>query len=225
MSFKIVYASMLYFLFVNCKHLEKRQADWFEPYTFTVLKTDIQTSYTPSSCVQVEPTLPPCRNVRYLKFPSFVTKPSPQNIERTIEGNQIFTTKLNWVEYLGIYAPTVTVTDTLFKTTTVEDPRVVVTFAVKGCRPLRLPDDLSTCEMENPSSVTVEEILPTSTVASNFVPASNYDPVANIQDIINSNNNDLDSVNFDPVQPSSDTVIFDSKVPIQPTESLPSAGN
>lgn len=51
-------------------------------------------------------------------------------------------TALGWAEYFGFYAPTVTVTQTELQTVTARDPRIVVTFAVKGCRPLRIPDDL-----------------------------------------------------------------------------------
>lgn len=49
---------------------------------------------------------------------------------------------LSWAEYFGLYAPTVTATHTEFQTVTVKDPRIVVTFAVKGCKPLKIPDDL-----------------------------------------------------------------------------------
>lgn len=52
------------------------------------------------------------------------------------------TTKLGWGEYFGIYAPTVTVTQLELQTTFVKDPRIVVTYAVKGCRPHKIPDDL-----------------------------------------------------------------------------------
>lgn len=55
------------------------------------------------------------------------------------------TTKLGWGEYFGIYAPTVTVTQLELQTTFVKDPRIVVTYAVKGCRPHKIPDDLDRC--------------------------------------------------------------------------------
>lgn len=51
-------------------------------------------------------------------------------------------TALGWAEYFGFYAPTVTVTHTEMQTVTAKDPRIVVTFAVKGCKPLRIPDGL-----------------------------------------------------------------------------------
>lgn len=41
-------------------------------YTNTVVETKVVTSWVPSSCVYVEPTLQPCRNVRYMRFPNFV---------------------------------------------------------------------------------------------------------------------------------------------------------
>lgn len=49
---------------------------------------------------------------------------------------------LSWAEYFGFYAPTVTVTQTELQTVTAKDPRIVVSFAVKGCKPLRIPNDL-----------------------------------------------------------------------------------
>lgn len=67
----------------------------------------------------------------------------------------IETTPLGWGEYLGIYAPTVTTTAVHLETVTMMDPRTVVTFSVRGCKPSRLPMDLGTC----PESA--EPILPT----------------------------------------------------------------
>lgn len=73
-------------------------------------------------------------------------------IEPTIE-----TTPLGWGEYLGFVAPTVTTTAIHVETTTMMDPRTIVTFSVRGCKPSRLPLDLETCP---PSP---KPILPTRT--------------------------------------------------------------
>lgn len=120
---------------------------------------------------------------------------------------------------MGIYAPTVTVTHTELKTTTVEDPRIVVTFAVKGCRPLRLPMDLNRCEVEASSTVAIQEIIPTSTVASHVVPTANYEEVGSIHDIID-NDNHLGQDNS-LLQPSGENHISGPSSN-EPTEALPS---
>lgn len=48
-----------------------------------------------------------------------------------------------------------------------KDPNVVVTFAVKGCRPSALPRNLEACP-----SITIEEILPTSTIPTLIHPTA-----------------------------------------------------
>ncbi|XP_063920577.1 uncharacterized protein LOC135135452 [Zophobas morio] len=133
-------------------------------YTKVVTVSQVTTSLIPSSCVRVEATLPPCRNVRYLKFPQLPTFSinRPTQVTTTNE-SAVETTPLGWGEYFGLYAPTVTVTTTDLHISTVQDPSVVVTFVVKGCRPLKLPMDLDRCPQEQPLSI--EEALQTSTVS------------------------------------------------------------
>ncbi|KAG5895138.1 hypothetical protein JTB14_008572 [Gonioctena quinquepunctata] len=140
-------------------------------HTSTVVTTSVVTSLVPSSCVYVDATLPPCRSVRFLQFPYFYNgQPTSNNIQENnsalrSDADQLVqaTRFLGWGEFFGLFAPTVTVTLTKLETTIVQDPRVVVTYAVKGCRPMRIPDDLDRCPQES-STVPIEEILPTSTV-------------------------------------------------------------
>lgn len=58
---------------------------------------------------------------------------------------KINSTPLGWGEYLGIYPPTVTVTNIKLLVTKVLDPRTVLTFSVSGCKPSKLPLDLPKC--------------------------------------------------------------------------------
>ncbi|EFA00150.1 hypothetical protein TcasGA2_TC002971 [Tribolium castaneum] len=137
-------------------------------YTTTVVKSNVVTSLVPSSCVQVEATLPPCRSVRFLRLPKLPSitfnYPPSQSVISNISDPEVKKTPIGWGEYFGLYAPTVTVTRTDLHITTVEDPSVVVTYAVKGCKPLKLPLDLNRCPQEEPP-FSIEEILATSTVA------------------------------------------------------------
>lgn len=71
---------------------------------------------------------------------------------------------MSWGEYLGISAPTVTVNVTKITTTTFLDPKITVTFSLKGCRPTELPLGLDRCSIE-PTPATLP-IVPTSTVKS-----------------------------------------------------------
>ncbi|RZC37367.1 hypothetical protein BDFB_013403 [Asbolus verrucosus] len=151
---------------LNFKTYDARQI-----YTSTVTVSKIITSLVPSSCVHIDATLPPCKTVRYLKLPnlpalSFHNTANEEIVSRI--DPKIATTPLGWGEYFGFYAPTVTVTKTDYHITKVEDPSVVVTFAVKGCRPLQLPMamDINMCPQESTSSILIEEILQTSTVSS-----------------------------------------------------------
>lgn len=82
------------------------------------------------------------------------------------------TTALSWGEYLGIYAPTLTVTKLILETTTVQDARVMVTYAIRGCKPVKLPLDLMVCPQEDTNAFSIQDIIPTSTVsmASSTVP-------------------------------------------------------
>ncbi|XP_017780501.1 PREDICTED: uncharacterized protein LOC108565506 [Nicrophorus vespilloides] len=156
-------------------NVRDRQARFFGyRYTSTVIVPKMVTSLLPSSCVQVEPSLPPCRSVRQLdQFPRFLggrvyAETSENIMEKTggavnedhpIVMPSVHTTALGWGEYLGFYAPTVTVQAVHLQTTTVLDPRTVVTFSVRGCKPSRLPLDLNLCPKKQP------EIRPTATAS------------------------------------------------------------
>ncbi|XP_050515237.1 uncharacterized protein LOC126890386 [Diabrotica virgifera virgifera] len=160
---------LLLVISVHCKEIKHRVPRFIGgTYTSTVTSTKMITSLVPSSCVYVDPTLQPCRSVRFLNFPQFDTireyfnnKSSPFRAR----SDKTETTQLGWGEYLGIYQPTVTVTEIELQTAIVQDPRVAVTYAVKGCRPLKLPNDIDRCEIQAPSTIPILEILPTSTVA------------------------------------------------------------
>ncbi|XP_044269664.1 uncharacterized protein LOC123014557 [Tribolium madens] len=164
---------LLFFLFYflsdlcNARNVGENGRFFGYTYTSTVVKSNVVTSLVPSSCVQVEPTLPPCRSVRFLRLPKLPSitfnYPSSNRVISNISEPELKTTALGWGEYFGLYAPTVTVTRTDLHITTVEDPSVVVTYAVKGCRPLKLPLDLDRCPEER-STFSIEEILATSTV-------------------------------------------------------------
>ncbi|XP_065161437.1 uncharacterized protein [Atheta coriaria] len=147
-----------------------REGRWFGyRYTSTEIVPQMVTSLIPSSCVQVEPSLPPCRNVRNLEeFPRFLGGYAKEEINHEVIPS-IHTTPLGWGEYFGIYAPTVTVTAMQMRTTTVLDPRTVVTFSVKGCKPSRLPMDLSLCPSQTPPLL---DIKPTSVVTATVVPTT-----------------------------------------------------
>nr|CAI5822087.1 unnamed protein product [Callosobruchus analis] len=141
--------------------------------TETLYEDRLVTSLVPSSCVYVEPTLPPCRSVRYLRFPSFIATGlnqhfGPVDAPSQKSDDDVNATALSWGEYLGIFPRTVTVTKINLHTTVVQDPRIMVTFAVKGCKPLRLPGDLSRCADEGLTPLPIQEILPTSTVALTY---------------------------------------------------------
>lgn len=87
---------------------------------------------------------------------------TPKELQRTISQ-----TDLSWGEYIGMVRRTVTVVQPVIQTKTLKDPNVVVTFAVKGCRPSVLPRNLESCP-----SISIEEILPTSTVAQGIRPTA-----------------------------------------------------
>ncbi|KAF5269501.1 hypothetical protein FQA39_LY08690 [Lamprigera yunnana] len=169
-----------------------RKPRWFgRTYTETKVQTDTITSIMPSSCVHVEATLPPCRGFRNLpSFPEFMRRevhPIPneerQLVESKIDNTVILapvnqTTSVGWGEYLGLVGPTITVTEMNFRTTTVVDNRIVVTFSVKGCRPSRLPMDLDRCPL---SQYSVDEIVPTSTSSAILPTAINAFTLHNIK--------------------------------------------
>ncbi|CAH2007729.1 unnamed protein product [Acanthoscelides obtectus] len=156
-------------------HLNRQPRFIREAVTQTVYQDKVVTSLVPSSCVYVDPSLPPCRNVRYLRFPSFITTGLNQQFgpidappASDKSGGQINSTSLSWGEYLGFYPRTETVTKINLHTTVVQDPRIMVTFAVKGCKPLKIPGDLNRCADEGMTPLPIQEILPTSTVALTY---------------------------------------------------------
>lgn len=149
---------------------EARSGRWFGyRYTITVTEQEAVTSLIPSSCVHVEPSLPPCRSVRILEsFPRFIGSERKNGRQLAVVPQQpaaaptpiVHTTELGWGEYLGFYAPTVTVSTLKQLVTTILDPRVVVTFSVKGCKPSRLPLDLMECQGSGQNVI----IQPTATI-------------------------------------------------------------
>ncbi|XP_030749305.1 uncharacterized protein LOC115877306 [Sitophilus oryzae] len=158
--------------------------------TSTVFTTVTETHYVPATCLHVDPNLPDCRNVRFLNLPAFngfnyfnftnslgsgnnvpgkgnSTNNDHQTVEITkradLDQNPDQTVHIQgWAEYLGLTRPTVTVTDVKIVPTTVLDPRIVVTYAIKGCKPHSLPYNLEKCPEE--PEVEMIEIVPTTTV-------------------------------------------------------------
>ncbi|KAB0795996.1 hypothetical protein PPYR_10057 [Photinus pyralis] len=160
---------------------------FWRSYTETMVVTDVVTSILPSSCVHVEPTLPACRGLRNLEtFPEFVGREIHSN---QVKGRQLVqpplvvdkdhhqlmlaplneTRVVGWAEYLGLVGATFTVTEVHLKTTTVIDPRTVVTFSVKGCRPSRLPMELDRCPV---NQYNVDEIVPSSVSPPSITPTA-----------------------------------------------------
>ncbi|KAJ8930919.1 hypothetical protein NQ314_016243 [Rhamnusium bicolor] len=145
-SFLVLLVNILLIFNVFCKNVQHRDPRFLRgTHTTTINKTHTVTKTVPSSCVQVDATLPPCRNVRFMRFPSFNSNEIDNDDARPQPKSEpsIYITTLNWAEYFGVYAPTATVNVTTIETTVVQDPRIVVSFAVKGCRPIRLPMSLS----------------------------------------------------------------------------------
>lgn len=127
---------------------------------------------------------------------------------------------MSWGEYFGFRAPTVTVTITDLHVSTVEDPSVVVTYAIKGCQPFSLAIDMNKCPPKLESSVSIEEILPTSTVVSPFeVGSETLLPTKTTNNIITStlygtftNLNDNLFINTQPSLPSDNSNTLESSV-------------
>lgn len=67
---------------------------------------------------------------------------SDTQLQPETKSEPLQSTPLGWGEYLGLYAPTVTLKQTKLVTTMVPDPRVVLTYSVKGCKPEKFPNDL-----------------------------------------------------------------------------------
>ncbi|XP_060534758.1 uncharacterized protein LOC132707096 isoform X2 [Cylas formicarius] len=165
----------------------------FGGQTSTVYKVVEKKHYVPYSCVYVDPNLPNCRNLRFLWGPADVRNAfvSPDVIKPTeplaeknatailkqdltrrmdiVDGNATRAPSLGWGEYLGLYGPPVTVTEIRVTHTTVLDPRIAITFAVKGCKPRELPLNMEKCP-EATRVPNLVEILPTSTVAHRVEP-------------------------------------------------------
>lgn len=120
---------------------------------------------------------------------------------------------------MGIVAPTVTVTAISLRTTTVLDPRTVVTFSVKGCRPSRLPLGLDQCPVAH-SGISIEEIFPSAVVPTQVIPTRRNDNVIQFQDINkNDDNNNKKSKNIE-IEPSSNDDLSNVDLSFVPTEEL-----
>nr|XP_022910306.1 uncharacterized protein LOC111421395 [Onthophagus taurus] len=154
-NISLFFAAFSFIVNINARNVNEEKPRLFGySYTTTVIKPHIITSFIPSSCVQVDATLPPCRIMRsFSSFPSLEKSRSlTSSLNTTImtpKEDKVQTTPLSWGEYLGIYAPTVTVTSTQVIITTVVDPGVQVTYAIKGCKPKVLPAGLERCALSN----------------------------------------------------------------------------
>jgi len=189
--------SFLFILTVNGKNIdnanENREGKMFGyQYTSTTTLTKMLTSMIPSSCVQVEASLPPCRNVRNMDaFPRFMSgRVLEEGFARQEILPSIHTTALGWGEYFGIYAPTVTITAVNIQTTTVADPKTIVTFSVRGCRPSRLPLDLNLCPKQDISPTpATQTTIETTTVHGNLngssteLPSESKVPIGSVNGI------------------------------------------
>lgn len=59
---------------INTKDVAHREPRFIRgTYTKTIVENKVVTSLIPSSCVYLDATLPPCRNVRYMNFPDFLS--------------------------------------------------------------------------------------------------------------------------------------------------------
>ncbi|KAJ8968647.1 hypothetical protein NQ317_015725 [Molorchus minor] len=175
-------------------------------YTSTVTEVSTVTSLIPSSCVQMDATLLPCRGVRFLNFPQFAAnrRSANESVPESKLEQTLHTTQLGWGEYLGLYAPTVTVTDTKIAVTTVEDPRIVVTFAVKGCRPMELPNNLKRCPEEALPTIAIQDILATSTVG--IVPSPTVQTTTENTKLINIDDANVASYPVNSIDETSDNL-------------------
>ncbi|XP_076271832.1 uncharacterized protein LOC143203530 isoform X1 [Rhynchophorus ferrugineus] len=157
----------------------------FGTITSTIYETVTEKHYVPSTCVHVEPNLPDCRNVRFLNWPSFtgansflsnnsIAAPSENgNTNGTVAVTKRISTDHHqeqtvhiqgWAEYLGLDRPTVTVTEIKIVPTTVLDSRIMVTYAIKGCKPHHLPEHLERCPEDRAEEI--EIIAPTNPILS-----------------------------------------------------------
>lgn len=92
-------------------------------------------------------------------LPSFVDKINIKFLR--LDDSPIQTTPLGWMEYFGIYNPTVTTTSYIKTTVTKVDPITEVTFSIRNCKPSGLPT--SQCKIDRilPSQVIKDEIVTT----------------------------------------------------------------
>lgn len=122
------------------------------------------------------------------------------------------TTDLGWMEFLGFTSYTVTKVEHVIETALVQDPNIVVTFSIKGCKPSELPEDIIRCDP--PPSVRIEDILPTSTVGFSIIPTTAVDildenfngPVVEVTEVVD----DLEKV-VEETQPLQDLNNWENK--------------
>ncbi|KAL1517478.1 hypothetical protein ABEB36_001240 [Hypothenemus hampei] len=153
----------------------------FGTVTSTVYKTIEDKHYVPASCIHIAPNLPDCRNVRFINnypnnFNFFgtillpINQNSTQNVTNSeLEANVTTANVQGWGSFLGLYRPTITVTELKLHPTTVLDPRIIVTYDIRGCKPQSLSYDLPKCEKEE-NSLEFVEVVPTSTVGIDIQP-------------------------------------------------------
>nr|CAD7408088.1 unnamed protein product [Timema cristinae] len=146
----------------------ERDGKWFlggKTVTKTIKQKVVFTEMTPSSCVVVERSLPPCRNLRQLRIEPtstygritptatpmeprgwswFQDTPSSVKSGPTLEASEPEVTKTNdWGSFFGYTTVTRHVVES--QTRKMVDLANVVTFSVTGCEPSRLPFDLDFC--------------------------------------------------------------------------------
>lgn len=114
--------------------------------------------------------------LRFILFSSQnIANVTPNQYLKEAVEPEITTTPLGWMEYLGFTDYTVTKVEHVTETVIVQDPNVVVTFSIKGCKPSELPRNIIRCDP--PPSITIEEILPTSTVGYAITPTASVEIV------------------------------------------------
>ncbi|XP_065219158.1 uncharacterized protein LOC135844752 [Planococcus citri] len=183
MYLEIIFGVMLIGLGLINGEDQSREGKWLlngRTITSFVHEKSYVTESVASSCVVVQPSLPPCRHVRQLDIRPHRTEKikitaSPELLgvpERTSAGlmygpRVIFSSNghrenlerqdndpkpLSWAEYLGLEDVTVTKTAVHSVTAKYYDPNTVVTFNVRGCHPSKLPFNLPLCNNNATSS-------------------------------------------------------------------------
>lgn len=89
------------------------------------------------------------------------------------EEEKVVSTSLSWPEWIGLYAPTVTINKTSTKTTTLVNQNVVVTFSLGGCQPLSTPAGLDRCHIAPSATARYLPITPTATLNPNMIENTN----------------------------------------------------